>query len=66
MSKSRLCLLRNSETLLANGGVSIWFVLTMAVRVTFMALGSTEEGLFTCAGLGVAKGRLLPDLGNAE
>lgn len=51
---------------LANGGVSIRFVLTMAVRIRFMVLGSTEEGLFTCGGLGVTKGLLLPDSGNAE
>ena len=38
----------------------------MAVRITFMILGSTEKGVVTCVGLGLRTVLLLPDLGIAE
>lgn len=37
-----------------------------AVRITFMALGSTEEGVVTCDGLGVRMVLLLPGLGRLD
>lgn len=38
----------------------------MAVRITFMILGSTEKGVVTCVGLGLRTVLPLPDLGIAE
>ena len=66
MYLSLACAFKKTQRLLVSGGVSIWFVMTMAIRITFMILGSTEKGVVTCVGLGVRKVLLLPDLGIAE